>query len=51
MTLNHNYGYFSSVSSGIAGNVLVLQAVAEKYTKIIGVCPNNASTKKLLTKA
>ena len=27
MTLNHNYGYFSGVGSGIAGNVLQLYAV------------------------
>jgi len=27
MTLNHNYGYFSGVGSGIAGNVKVLCAV------------------------
>ena len=24
MTLNHNYGYFSGVGSGIAGNVIGL---------------------------
>jgi len=30
MTLNHNYGYFSGVGSGIAGNVPVLGAVRAK---------------------
>jgi hypothetical protein len=28
MTLNHNYGYFSGVGSGIAGNVFGLGEVA-----------------------
>ena len=32
-------------------NVLLLQAVAGKNAQIIGVCPNNANTKKLLTQA
>jgi hypothetical protein len=30
MTLNHNFGCFSGVGSGIAGNVLWLCLVAEK---------------------
>ena len=30
MTLNHNYGYFSGVGSGIAGNGRVLGEEAEK---------------------
>jgi hypothetical protein len=29
MTLNHNYGYFSGVGSGIAGNGIGLGEVAE----------------------
>jgi hypothetical protein len=29
MTLNHNYGCFSGVGSGIAGNVLGLVAVGD----------------------
>jgi len=33
MTLNHNYGCFSGVGSGIAGNVSRLCFVAEKEAK------------------
>ena len=33
MTLNHNYGYFSSVGSGIAGNVMWLHDVAKSKRK------------------
>ena len=29
MTLNHNYGYFSGVGSGIAGNVLRIYEVRQ----------------------
>jgi hypothetical protein len=33
MTLNHNYGCFSGVGSGIAGNVIGLGEVAEPELK------------------
>lgn len=33
MTLNHNYGYFSGVGSGIAGNVSWLYAVRDLTDK------------------
>ena len=33
MILNHNYGYFSGVGSGIAGNVFGLGEVAEPEAK------------------
>ena len=33
MTLNHNYGCFSGVGSGIAGNVFGLGEVAEPDAK------------------
>ena len=33
MTLNHNFGCFSGVGSGIAGNVFGLGEVAKPYAK------------------
>ena len=35
MILNHNYGYFSGVGSGIAGNVLQIGDVADLEHKTI----------------
>ena len=36
MTLNHNYDYSNEAVTGIAGNVLVLQAVADKNAPFFG---------------
>jgi hypothetical protein len=40
MTLNHNYGCFSGVGSGIAGNVPTLGEVADKLTFSFGKIPS-----------
>ncbi len=37
MTLNHNFGYFSGVGSGIAGNVPLLNEVRDKIKNRLSI--------------
>ena len=47
MTLNHNYGYFSGVGSGIAGNGSQVYLVADLEAQNLNLIQNENRNTKL----